>query len=253
MHGIRGFLRKETVEFLRTWRIWVLGGFLIFFALSSPLLAKMTPEILASVGTGQPGLVIKIPDPTWRDAYAQWIKNLSQIGTMIVIVVAAGSVASEVTSGTAQLVLAKPVSRAGFVVAKFVALALYVAVLGALGTAVVQAETYAVFGSAPAAELWRSSGLWLAGALLLSAVAVLASTAMPTLAAVGVSMLAFLLLPVAAIWPDAASYSPAGLIGMPARVVTGAQVDMGWPLATSVAVAIVVLTAACGVFSRREL
>lgn len=253
MGGFRGFLRKETAEFVRTWRIWVLGGFLLFFALGSPILAKLTPQILASVGSSQPGVVITIPDPIWRDAYAQWIKNLTQMGTMIVIVVAAGSVASEVAAGTAQLVLAKPVSRAGFVLAKFVSIALFVTVLAAAGTAIVQAETYAVFGSAPAAVLWQSSGLWLVGALLLAAVAILASSMMPTLAAVGVSILVFLMLPVAGIWPDVAKYTPAGLLGMPARLVTGTHVDALWPMVTTLAAIAVLLGLACVAFSRREL
>jgi len=253
MRGFRGFLGKEAFEFVSTWRVWVLGGFLMFFAIASPILAKMTPEILASVGAGQPGVVITIPDPTWRDSYLQWIKNLSQMGTMIVIVIAAGSVASELASGTAQLVLSKPVSRPGFVLAKYVALAGFVVIATAVATALVQAETFVVFGSAPAAELWKASAAWLGSALLLSAVALLASTVLPTLAAVGVSVVVFLLLPVLSMWPDAARYSPAGLLGAPGDLIMGTAANLAWPVGTSAIAVLGVLAVPCALFSRREL
>lgn len=253
MRGLTRFLGKETVEFLRTWRLWVLGGFLIFFALASPILAKLTPQILASVGAGQPGVIITIPDPTWRDAYVQWIKNLSQMGSILVIVLGAGMVAGEISSGTAQLVLTKPVSRTWFVLAKVFALLAFVVALTAIATGIVQAETAAMFGAAPSAELWEATGVWALSAALLVGVTALASSAMPTLAAVGVGVAAWLLLPVAAIWKPFADRSPAGLLGAPGAIVAGHQLALAWPTLTTAVAAVVLVAVACVVFSRREL
>ena len=36
MSGFRVFARKELREIVRTWRIWVLPGILLFFALTGP-------------------------------------------------------------------------------------------------------------------------------------------------------------------------------------------------------------------------
>ena len=44
MSGFAAFAGKEAREILRTWRIWVLPGILLFFALTGPVLAKLTPQ-----------------------------------------------------------------------------------------------------------------------------------------------------------------------------------------------------------------
>src|SRR5665647_131722 len=46
MSGPVVFARKEALEILRTWRIWVLPGILLFFALTGPVLARFTPDDL---------------------------------------------------------------------------------------------------------------------------------------------------------------------------------------------------------------
>ncbi len=49
------FLDKERRETFRTWRLWVLPGILLFLALSSPVLTKLTPELLKATANSQPG------------------------------------------------------------------------------------------------------------------------------------------------------------------------------------------------------
>ncbi|MGV8082537.1 MAG: ABC transporter permease [Coriobacteriia bacterium] len=244
---------KEAEEFVRTWRAWVLWGFILFFAITSPLLAKITPELIGSLVGTQPGVVIQLPDPTWRDSYAQWIKNLSQIGAFVVLIVGAGMVAQERASGTAVLVLAKPVSRAWFVSAKAAALAVFVLVGGAVGTAIVQAETYLLFDSAPAAVLWEATGVWLLSAFVLIATMTLLSSAVSTLAAAGCGIGAYLVISVLTISPAITEHSFVGLFSAPAAMVAGTEPALGWPIATGVALIAVLIGAAIAVFGRREL
>lgn len=110
-------LRKELREQVRSYRLLVIGLLFVFLGLASPLLAKLTPEILRRVGTGQ-GVVIEIPEPTALDAVAQYVKNLSQIALFVLIFLTMGSVAAEKERGTAAFVLVKPVSRLAFLSAK---------------------------------------------------------------------------------------------------------------------------------------
>jgi len=49
MNGFSAFLRKEVSEILSTWRIWVLPGIVLFFAITGPPLAKFTLELLGSL------------------------------------------------------------------------------------------------------------------------------------------------------------------------------------------------------------
>ncbi|MGE0556536.1 MAG: ABC transporter permease subunit, partial [Gemmatimonadales bacterium] len=120
MSGLAAFLAKERNEIFRTWKIWVIPGMLLFFGITSPLVALVAPKLIGSLAGSQPGVVIQLPDPTGLDGYAQFLKNLSQIVVIAVIIAGAGVVSSERSSGTAILVLTKPLSRAAFVGAKLI-------------------------------------------------------------------------------------------------------------------------------------
>ena len=70
MTGFAAFFAKEMLEIRRTWRAWVVPGLLLFFGVTSPIIALVTPSLLASVAGSQPGLVIQLPEPTAADASA---------------------------------------------------------------------------------------------------------------------------------------------------------------------------------------
>jgi ABC-2 type transport system permease protein len=251
--GLRAFMGKELAELIRTWRLPVLGGIIAFLALTGPVIALMTPELLRSMQSSQPGVVIQLPDPSWRDAYAQWVKNLSQIVAFVAIISAAGSVSGEIAAGTATLVLTKPVSRPGFVVVKGLAYFMLVVATVIAGALVTQGVTYVVFGTAPAAALWAPTLVWLAFAALLVAVATLMSSIAPTLAAAGVSVGVFFAISLAALWGPAVRFSPAGRTTALGSLLAGEQVELLWPIATSLVSAVACLTLAAVLFSRREL
>lgn len=67
MSGFSTFLAKEFTEIRKTWRIWVIPGMLIFFAITSPIIADVTPALMTSLSTGRRGVVVKMPPATWRD------------------------------------------------------------------------------------------------------------------------------------------------------------------------------------------
>jgi ABC-2 type transport system permease protein len=253
MRGFSRFFGKELQEIARTWRLFVLPGIMLFFAVSGPILAKMTPELLASLTTSQPGVVIKLPEPTYVDAYVQWAKNLSQLVVFALLIVSGGIVAAERATGTAVLVLTKPVSRAGFVVAKFLAQSGLVVVATLVCTTVTWGVTLAVFGEAPPAKLFEAAGIWLAFAILLLSITLLLSCALSTIAAAGTAILVYFAILLASAWGPAVRWSPAGLVGAPSAVVLSKSVEVGWPLVTCVVVTGVFVLAAIAVFNRREL
>ncbi len=253
MRGFARFLGKEATEVVRTWRIWVLPGVLLFFAISGPILAELTPQLVKSLGGGQQGIVITMPEPTYLDAYAQWVKNLGQIGIFLLIGVSAGVVAGERSSGTAALVLTKPVSRGGFVVAKYLMSAALLVVATVVGTLVTWGVTGAVFGTAPPGLLFSATGVWLAFALVLLAAMMLLSSALSTLAAVGAGVGMFAVLGILNLWGPAVRYTPAGLIGAPSQVLADTSPALAWPLASAVVAVPVLVAAAVWVFRRVEL
>lgn len=253
MKGFIRFLGKDLLETVRTWRLPVVGGTVLVFALSGPVMALFTPQLLESMQASQPGVVIKVPDPVYRDAYLQWLKNLSQIVAFVGIIAAAGSVSTEVTSGTANLVLTKPVSRSSFVIAKWFSFVMLLVATVVAGTALTQAITLALFGRAPAAGLWPPTAVWLLYAVLLVTVSTLMSTRLPTLAAAGVSIGVFFALSLGGLWGPLVRYTPVGLGSAPGGLATGGHPDLAWPIATGFVAIAALLALACWLFERREL
>ena len=88
-----------------------LPGILLFLALSSPVLTRLTPELLKATANSQPGVVIHVPPPTARDSYVQFMGNLGQLVIIAVIIAGAATISAERRAGTAVLVLTKPLSR----------------------------------------------------------------------------------------------------------------------------------------------
>jgi ABC-2 type transport system permease protein len=255
MKGFTAFAAKEATEILRTWRIWVLPGMLLFFALTGPVMAKFTPEIVASVGGSQlAGLVKALPKPTYSDSYLQWAKNLTQIVIFAIIIIYGGLVSAERKSGTAILVLTKPVSRSAFVIAKAVVHSLFLGLAVAAGTLVTWAGTALVFGKAPGQALWSSALSWLVFGVLFIAIMTLLSTLMSSQAgAAGIALGVFALMSVAALWEPLAKYSPIGLAGMPMTLAAGRQSAILWPVASSLVLAVVLVAAAAMAFRTKEL
>ncbi len=254
MNAALVFARKETLEIVRTWRIWVLPAIMLFFAITAPLLARYTPEIIGAVGGDQLG-AITLPPATYLDAYGQWIKNLSQIFLFALIIIYGGIVSSETSSGTAILVLTKPMSRSAFVAVKMIVQSVFLAVLTVVGTLVTWGLTAAVFGQAPPEPLWSATLIWLALGVFYIALMTLLSVLIPSsTGAAGAGIGAFVLLAIGAIWKPLSDYSPAGLMGQAVAVAAGRPVpDLLWPVLVSLGAAALLVIAAALVFRRREL
>ncbi len=253
MTGFRAFLGKELWEIVKTWRIWIFPGIVLFFAVTGPVIARFTPQLLQAVGPDT-GLVIQVPEPTFVDAYLQWVKNLVQIVTFAMIIIFAGAVSGERRSGTAVLVLTKPLSRTAFIVAKYVSQgALLVGTVG-VGSAITWALTGIVFGQAPVGPLFHAAGIWLVWGLMILGIIIFLSALVGSQAgAAGLGLGAFVVLSIASIWAPAVRYSPAGLLGAPTDILLGRAGPLLWPVVTALLLAGLAVVAAVAVFSRKEL
>ena len=253
MSGFAVFARKETYEILHTWRIWVLPSILLFSALTGPLLARFSPEIVGALAAEQLGQ-FQMATPSYLDAYAQWIKNLSQIALVALIIIYGSIVSSEGKSGTAALVLTKPVSRTAFIVAKVAVHSVFLAILVIAGTLVTWGVTETVFGEAPGSSLWSSALVWLVFGILFIAVMTLLSVLIHASAgAAGAGLGAYALVSIAGIWKPLGAYSPAGLATRPASLAAGEDVAVLWPVLTSLLLAVGLATLAALAFRRKDL
>ena len=254
MTGFTAFVRKEFEEIRKTSRMWVLPGIMLFFGLTNPILAKLTPLLLKSTAGTQSGLVIQMPDPTYVDSYRGFAQNLTQLMIIAAIIATAGIISREVRSGAAALVLVKPVSRAGMVLAKALGQVALLAAAGVLGGLVCWGATMITFGKAPLGPLAAALGLWAVLAVLFTAFMVLISAAMNSQAgASGIGLGAFAVLAILSAWGITRDYTPAGLFGAISQAAGGEPVKVLWPLATAVVLTGVLLDLAVHVFRRREI
>jgi len=228
MTGAATLLRKELLEQWRTLRLPIVAIVFVLIGLSSPVLARFTPELLQAVGGNL--IPIVLPTPTAADAVAQLAKNLTQLGALVAILLAAGSVAAEKERGTAALLLVRPVSRAGFLVAKLAAIGVTLAVSTALAVAGAWFYTLVLFEPLPIAGTVAAGIVdWL---FLMAWVAItfLGSTlTRSSLAAAGLGIVALIGIGILSIVPALATWLPTGLIGVANALALGVPGPEAWP------------------------
>ena len=108
--------RKEWLESLRSYRLLIVVVVLIFFGLTSPLQAKLLPQILSRRCRYplEPMCPSFIKPATVSDAITQYVKNMSQFELILAVLLGMGAVAQEKDKGTAAMMLVKPLPRGSF-------------------------------------------------------------------------------------------------------------------------------------------
>ena len=247
-------LSKELREQWHSKRIIVVCAVFLLFGLTSPLLAKFTPELLTSI-EGAEQFAELIPEPTAADAMVQYIKNITQFGFILVILLGMGAVAGEKDKGTAAMVLSKPLTRWSFVLSKFTAQALvYLLAIGlaAIGTfyyTMVLFEPLAVgpffFG---ALLLW----LWL---LIYAAVTLLGSTwAKSAAAGAGIALVGSILLLAAGSIPQIGALMPSALVAWASQLGLDVEIPAnGGAVVFGVVLILVFLITAVAVIEQQEI
>ena len=248
------FLAKERRETFKTWRLWVLPGILVFLGLTSPTLTKLTAELLKATAKSQPGLIIRFPPQVARDAYLQFMGNLGQLVMIAIIVVGAATISAERKSGTAVLVLTKPISRTAFVVAKAVSQLALLTCATLLGSALCIATTVALFGTGSIGPFVDAVALWLVYAAMILLLMIMLSAAMRGQApAIGAGIGLWIALLFLTGFPLLRDHSPAGLMATNNAALRSRDVALLWPITTSVLAGLAFLAAAVWFMGRREL
>jgi ABC-2 type transport system permease protein len=251
------FLKKEFTAIFKTYRFWVIPLVFVFFALMSAPAAKFTPDLLKSALPA--GVKLHLPTPMLTDAFAQWFKNLSQIGVLAVILLTMGLMSEEKASGTILLIVTKPVSRAAVVLSKFFAQAAWLAVSFMAAAVICYLYAAALFKFDLAGAFAWGNLLYLGYFLLVVAITIFFSTVLKNqIAAGGLALITVSALSlVAAFSQTFDKYSPTGLTTVGMNVAFGkagaAISQAAWPAATALVSVAVLLAAAILIFNRQEL
>ncbi|HBL84239.1 MAG: hypothetical protein A2Y17_07710 [Clostridiales bacterium GWF2_38_85] len=117
MKSYIAFTTKEFTEQLRTHKALIMFTVFLLFGIMNPVTAKLTPIILEMFMPE--GVEITLGDPTALDSWAQFFKNIPQMGIFVLAIVFNGLMANEFTKGTLINILTKGLSRSTVILSKF--------------------------------------------------------------------------------------------------------------------------------------
>ncbi len=246
-------LRKEITELWRTRKLIIVLVVLIAFGLMSPILAKITPDLIESMGEGQmEGIIITIPEPTKKDAIDQLVRNVSQFGLLLAVLMSFGTVVGERERGQAALVFAHPLPREVFVAAKFAAQAIMFAAGLALGALGAYLYTVILFDAPPAGRFLALTGLIYVWLLSLIALSLLASTLGRSMGSAG--GLAFVFIVALLLAGSFTNLAPGALLEWGRSIAIKAGSPARWgALVVTVAVTALAVGASCIILRRQEI
>ncbi|MGI6366100.1 MAG: ABC transporter permease [Bacillota bacterium] len=247
-------LGKELREILRTYKIYTIPGIFLLFGFASPILTKLLPEMLGSM---MEEMGMQLPEQTWLDSYGQLFKNLVQMGILAVILTTMGTIADERNKGVAQLVLTKPVSRTGYILAKYAANLLLVGISALLAFLATWFYTDILFEGTQFGPGLAATGLYILYAAVILAVTIFSSAiTKSTLAAGGLSILGLIVISLLPLLGETLhKYSPGALTAYLNSALTGTAdaVQVGWAVAVAAATILGLLGLASFIFHRQEL
>jgi ABC-2 type transport system permease protein len=247
-------LRKELTELWRTRRFLIVAAVMAVFGLTSPLLAKFTPDLLKSIPNIPAAVAALIPTPSIADAVGQYIKNMGQFGVFLALLMSMGSVAQEKEHGTAAMMLTHPVSRLNFLLAKFTALGIMFAISLAVAALGCWYYTLLLFEALPLGSYLALNGLMLVVFLVYISLTLLCSTLVRTQgAAAGLAFAVLVVVGGIGSLPRIGDYFPGRLFGWGGTLVLGGGDPAWWSLGISVGIILLALVAAGLFFAREEI
>ncbi len=117
MKAYVAFTKKEFCECYRTYKLLIMLVVFILIGMISPIVAKIMPEL---IGSFMPeGIEITISEPTALDSWAQFFKNIPQMGLIILVIMFGGILANEYNRGTLINMLTKGLPRNVVILSKF--------------------------------------------------------------------------------------------------------------------------------------
>lgn len=216
------FLKKELIEYARTYKLLIMLLVFAILGITNPLIAKLTPELVASFLPE--GMSMTIPEPSALDSWAQFFKNTQQMGMIVLVLVFSGVLASEVSKGTLVNLLTKGLSRQAVIVAKYLAMLLVWTVSVAASALLTLVYTVFLFpGDQVHHLLVAILCMWLFGAFLLALLLSSSTLVQGNYGGLLLTGLAIVVLMMLNIIPGAMKYNPIALAARNMELVAGAM------------------------------
>lgn len=118
MKGFAAFTKKEFMEYTRSYKMLIILMVFLLLGFMNPISAKYLPQLVENFMPA--GMKMELPEPVIADAWAQFFKNVPQIGLVVMVIISSGAVSQELGRGTLLPVLTKGLKRRAVWISKFV-------------------------------------------------------------------------------------------------------------------------------------
>jgi ABC-2 type transport system permease protein len=244
--------RLEWLRLVRTRRLLALIGVYVFFGFVGPLTARYLGEIIDRFGGD---ITVTVPDPVPPDGIAQFAANATQIGVLVVVVVAAGALTIDALPEMSIFLRTRASSVFPILLPKLVVIGAAAAGAYLVGALTAWYETVALIGTLPAGGM--ITGMLLGVVYLgfaVSVVAVAASAARSVVGAVGITLVGLLVMPILGIADAVGRWLPSHLVGAQVDLVSGGAFSDYLPaLAVTLIATPALIALAVRVMATREL
>ena len=253
MNGFIAFFRKEWLEALRTKRLLILLITFTILGILSPFTTLLTPMIMEM--SFPEGVVLQIPDPNAIDAWASFFKNISQMGTIIVLLLFGGMLANDVQKQALIPLLTKGLSRSSVILAK---LAInYLLWTAAYVLSLIIAFSYTVY-------YWDMSivsnlalaliGAWLCGLFLITVLMLFSALSLSFSGALFGTAGVIGLLLILPLFEDTNRFNSLMLFNQAASLLSGTSItDTLWQISTTTVLIVVLNVISIRLFNKKQL
>lgn len=217
--GRMGLWRLEWLRLIRTPRALSLGAVFVFFGLLEPAMTRYQSQIFRHLGNG---MRISFPAATPAQGISSYASEISGIGLIVVVVVAAGALSFDSRHGLATFLRTRSPGMWHLLAPRAAVCAAAAAVAYAAGMLAAWGQTSLLIGAPSAAGVLSGTlcgAIYLAFAVAVTALA--ASLVRSTLATAGTALAVLLLLPVAGSIRGVGDWLPSTLASAPASLVSG--------------------------------
>jgi ABC-2 type transport system permease protein len=221
--------RLEWLRLVRTKRWIALVGIYVFFGLVGPLSARYLGEIVERFGGG---VEVTFPPPVPADGMIQYVSNISQVGLLVAVVVAAGSLAFDAKPEMGVFLRTRVDRIWDILVPRLSVSFLAVGAAFVLGALAAWYETVVLIGDLPVGGTLAGIAFGLLYlALVVAVVAAAGSRSKNVLGAVLLTVVVLLVMPIIGIIEAIGRWLPSHLVGALSGIPGGVAVGEYFPAA----------------------
>jgi ABC-2 type transport system permease protein len=212
--------RLELLRLFRTFRWAGLAASYLVFGILGPVITRYQEALFRNVGGD---IKMIVPPPSAPQAIASYVGNASQIGLLVTIFIAAGSLAFDARPEWAAFLRTRASSIGGIVLPKFAVNAAAAATSFAVGAVAAWLLTSVLIDDVPVGAMLAGIVLWAVYlAFAVSVVALAAGLSRSVIGAAGITAVVLLVMPLGAeVLGVAKPWMPSTLVGSLTAMVAG--------------------------------